>query len=291
MATRSHPSWFLLESDGEKVFRAICNYLSLGQFELARSLLRINFEQEVEIDSTFSPMETNVSKLLRAIVESGPPDNWICSSSVPSTAHLLCMCKDFLRDLNIPVGSEIDRRCEFDLMLAMTLIESKTNKFASEVATELRIRYSSSLLTESQKDSLILPRILVSSESLFLVLAGVVLPGDHRHRDSEPQMSSEVTDFLLKLCLASRQTGIGLIELLHAVSPLVSAQLTHIQAALVANSAMEGDWESVCRNLRYLNEWASTSELLGSSPLLNDLCSLLVFLSHSRDGLAKILVW
>jgi len=256
MATRSHPSWFLLESDGEKVFRAICNYLSLGQFELARSLLRINFEQEVEIDSSCSPMGTNVSKLLRAIVESGPPDSWICSRSVPSTAHLLCMCKDFLRDLNIPVVSEIDRRCEFDLMLAMALIESKTNKFASEVATELRIRYSSSLLTESQKDSLILPRLLVSSESQILVLAGVVLPGDRRHRDSEPQLSSDVTDFLLKLCLASRQTGNGLIELLHAVSPLVSAQLTHIQAALVANSAMEGDWESVCRNLRYLNEWA-----------------------------------
>ena len=282
IAPRSHPCWFLLESEAEKQFRAICNYLSLGQFELARSLLRINFEEEVNSDSFESLMDTNASKLLFAIIVSGPPDSWICSDSVPSTAHLLCMCKDFLRDIGISVDASLNDRCEFDLMISMALMESRSNLFASEFATELRIRYCNRILVESKCDSLILPRLLVTSECQFLVLPGVALPLPRR-RDTEPQLSSDLTDYLFRLCVCAGQTGIGLLEYLHEVSPIISCQLTHIQAALVANCLLVDDWKGVCTNIRFLNEFGD-SELLTSSPLLTDLCSLLVFVSNCRDG-------
>ena len=288
MVSRSHPSWFLLESESEKEFRAICNYLSLGQFELARTLLRINFQEESELRDIGSSLETNAAKLLHAIIESGPPDSWICSDSVPSTAHLLCMCKDFLGDLGISVNQALDRRCEFDLMLSIALLESNSGAFASVFATELRIRYSTKVLTDTKSESLILPRLLVTSASQFLVLPGVVLPFS-RKRDQELHLPGDVTDYVFKLCLAARKTGIGLIEYLHEVSPLVSSQLTHIQAGLVANSVIESDWDGVWTHMRFLNEFGDAG-LLVSSPLLNDLCSLLVFLSHCQESLSSLLV-
>ena len=229
-------TWFLTENQEDKLAQSICNYLSIGQFELARSLVRIYFEER-RLVSTAD--DGRVQKIIREILTYGPPDSWVCSRSVPSTAHLLCMCGNILRDMSEEVESAISRRVEFDCMLVTTLIEgsSISNTWASmESANELRIRFGLKLLSDESVSSLSLPRILMINHSDSLaVLSGIQLPNSRR-RELDPQLTAELNEFLFKLFHSAPSTSPGLLDFMHEISPITSAQLTHIQAANVASS-------------------------------------------------------
>ena len=89
-------AWFLEDSEDTKMYRAICNYLSLGQFELAGPLIRMHHEAELR-ESDLKHSLTRVVNLLLGLVESGFPESWVpCSNSVSSTSHLHSMCIDLI---------------------------------------------------------------------------------------------------------------------------------------------------------------------------------------------------
>ena len=285
----SELSWFLVESDTDKMFRAICNYLSLGQFELARALIHIHHDKEMI--AGVDPHKTQVGKLLQSLVELGAPESWICSSSVPSTAHLLCMCLDVLVDLDIPVSEILKRRCQFDLLIALTYLEQLSDECSStRVSNELRVRFAVSLLENVSgkfHPSVHLPRILISRAGSLTVLVSVSVPGSRSRNTFDQQLTAEINAHVFALCRSAPKTGVGLLEQLHKVAPVTSAQLTHIQAALVADALMNEDWVSVFRAVRFLHE-LGRAELLVSSPLLLDLMSLLVLVVNSAAGTAVV---
>lgn len=276
----SHLSWFLLESESEKTYKAIGNYLSLGQFELARALLRVHFEREGKTAG-----DSDVVRLLLCLIEFGPPDSWICSSSVPSTAHLLSMCVDMVAELGGEVSSVLKKRCEFDLMLALVFLEERNGSYSTRIATELRSRYGVKLVSEpGRTGGITFPRILMSSGSAFCVLPAIAVPFSKDRHDH--QFTGDINACIFAMCKSSRQTSVGLIQLLHTISPVSSAQLTHIQAALVADSLSSADWKALCTQLRFLNELGQP-EVLVNSPLLNDLMSLLVTVMNGRPFLIQ----
>ncbi|PFH32787.1 hypothetical protein BESB_013990 [Besnoitia besnoiti] len=73
---------FLLEHEGARVTAVLLNCLSLAQFELARAILR----QLVSTDPR------HAVALTATLVLHGPPPSWLCSPSVPSSAHLAWLC-------------------------------------------------------------------------------------------------------------------------------------------------------------------------------------------------------
>lgn len=278
-------SWFLLEGESSKIFQCIGNYLSLGQIELARSLARIHTESErSSVDGT-SRSRLSVIELLESIVDSGPPDSWICSDSVPSTAHLLSMCIDILKEQAVVINQLLMHRCEFDLMMALVFLEvGEMEVLSSECAHDLRVRFCRKVLSDSDASTLILPRILISGQqSLFSILPATQLACS-RKGEGEYQLTAELNEFLFRVCVLAPQTSVGLLRLLHSVCPIMSAQLTHIQAASVAEFLMKRDWEGACFHLRFLNE-SAPSDVLTNAPLLVDLASLLVVIVNHQDGL------
>ena len=60
----------------------ISNYLSLGQFALARAALR-NLNK-VDSEKAF--------RLLRTLIEHEPPDHWLESDAIPNVATLTWLC-------------------------------------------------------------------------------------------------------------------------------------------------------------------------------------------------------
>ena len=73
---------FLLENNNIKLAQSFCNYVSLGQFELARAM----FKQLQQLNSP------TALELLDTLVGLGPPAEWLCSVSVPSSSHLSWLC-------------------------------------------------------------------------------------------------------------------------------------------------------------------------------------------------------
>eukprot|EP00946_MAST-07B_sp_MAST-7B-sp1_P004230 g4230.t1 len=72
---------FLTRNDKAALSVAFCNYLSIGQFELARAVfLRLHAQQPVA-----------AARLADTIAALGPPSRWLNSISVPSSAHLSWM--------------------------------------------------------------------------------------------------------------------------------------------------------------------------------------------------------
>ena len=276
----THLSWFLLESESEKIYKAICNYLSLGQFDPARALLRVHFEREGKTAD-----DSDVVRLLLCLIEFGPPESWICSSSVPSTSHLLSMCVDMVTELGGEISSVLKKRCEFDLMLALVYLEEGNGSYSTRIATELRSRYAVRLVSEPGRTAgITLPRILISSGSAFCVLPALSVPFSMDRHDH--QFTGDINACIFAMCKSSRQTSVGLIQLLHTISPVSSAQLTHIQAALVADSLASAEWKGVCTQLRFLNELGQP-DVLVNSPLLTDLMSLLVTVMNGRPFLIQ----
>lgn len=73
-----NPSVLATDQESQKLFTVLCNYISLAQFELARSV----------IDELFLLSPEKVVRVLRALVLSDIPTQWIFSESVPTGAHL-----------------------------------------------------------------------------------------------------------------------------------------------------------------------------------------------------------
>lgn len=66
------------EKENDKLFTVLCNYLSLSQFELARTV----------IDDLFKTSPERVTHVLRSLVLAPIPSSWLFSKSVPSAGHL-----------------------------------------------------------------------------------------------------------------------------------------------------------------------------------------------------------
>jgi hypothetical protein len=72
------PNFLTTDKETEKLFTVMCNYLSLAQFELGRSV----------IDELFELSPDRVMHILRSLVLSKIPSKWLFSETVPSGAHL-----------------------------------------------------------------------------------------------------------------------------------------------------------------------------------------------------------
>ena len=211
-------SWFLTENTSGKLFQSICNYLSLGQFELARSLIRIYASEDIDTMDLEEKESDAIVTLLSKLIKIGPPDSWVCSKSVPSTAHLLCMSSDVLKDLSVELEPVLQKRIEFDLSLASVIqevISSSDQSASTDSANEIRVRFSMKLLQDHVAESLILPRLLIlAGEGTMVVLSSIQLP-HNRKKDHEPQFSADLNEFLFKMNHSAPNTSPGLMELLH----------------------------------------------------------------------------
>nr|PIL99804.1 hypothetical protein TGCOUG_202070 [Toxoplasma gondii COUG] len=73
---------FLSENEGSRVTTVLLNCLSLSQFELARAILH----------QLVASNPVHAVALTASLVLHGPPPSWLCSPSVPSSAHLAWLC-------------------------------------------------------------------------------------------------------------------------------------------------------------------------------------------------------
>jgi len=60
------PKVLIIDAETEKLFTVLCNYLSLAQFELARSVM----------DQLFQLSPERVNRVLRALVNADIPISW-----------------------------------------------------------------------------------------------------------------------------------------------------------------------------------------------------------------------
>ncbi|KAF7459382.1 hypothetical protein HWI79_82 [Cryptosporidium felis] len=108
---------FLFKNRELNLFILSCNYLSLGQFELARSSIH-----QLNIVNS-----RRVRSLLSSIIHNGPPPEWQFSASVPTSAHLVLACileyKILFKDER-EVEKSMIRRTEFDLLISGVLMEN-----------------------------------------------------------------------------------------------------------------------------------------------------------------------
>ncbi|KAF2070635.1 hypothetical protein CYY_008045 [Polysphondylium violaceum] len=97
---------FLNEEEDTKIIRLICNYLSLGQFELARALILQIQSKEKETDddnnnnNNSNDLKKKISSILYHTIKNGPPSTWLTSTSVPSSPHLSWLCSIEFYHLN-----------------------------------------------------------------------------------------------------------------------------------------------------------------------------------------------
>ncbi|GAM26377.1 hypothetical protein SAMD00019534_095520 [Acytostelium subglobosum LB1] len=92
---------FLTDEEETKTIRLICNHLSLGQFELARSLiLQIQQRQQKQNVTTSLNITRRLSSILHHTIKNGPPSTWLTSQTVCSSAHLSWLCSIEFYQLN-----------------------------------------------------------------------------------------------------------------------------------------------------------------------------------------------
>ncbi|OII73103.1 uncharacterized protein cubi_02334 [Cryptosporidium ubiquitum] len=125
---------FLSDNNEKILFSLTCNYLSLGQFELARStifqLSLINFRK--------------VSELLYSIIYYGPPPDWQLSVTIPTSAHFVLACikeyELFFRN-RANIEDYIISRTEFDLLIGQMIIDSFDININLDIIKKLRYFY------------------------------------------------------------------------------------------------------------------------------------------------------
>ncbi|CEM27730.1 unnamed protein product [Vitrella brassicaformis CCMP3155] len=154
---------FLLEHDDSRLFTVLCNYLSVGQFELARALLHQVAARDLSKALT----------VLKSIVWHGPPPNWLSSVSVPSSAHLSWLCLIEFSSLveqrqrktsarreraggsKAKVPGWLHDRVQFDVLLAQTVLDAaaiQAQVVTAEVVCELRAYHASLLCFQAERD-------------------------------------------------------------------------------------------------------------------------------------------
>lgn len=136
------PCQFLSTNSENILFSLTCNYLSLGQFELARSsilqLSLFNFRK--------------VSEILCSIIYYGPPPDWQLSVTIPTSTHFVLACikeyESFLRK-NTNIEGYITGRIEFDLLMVQMITDSFNININFESVKNLRYFYCSTFLMNS----------------------------------------------------------------------------------------------------------------------------------------------
>uniref|UniRef100_A0A0G4F4K6 Uncharacterized protein n=1 Tax=Chromera velia CCMP2878 TaxID=1169474 RepID=A0A0G4F4K6_9ALVE len=133
---------FLLKRDLDRILTVLCNYLALGQFELARALL---------LQIAKRSFETAV-RILSVILWYGPPPTFLCSVSVPSSAHLQWLCYieycsllEDRQETEDALPSWLVKRLEFDVLLAQALLDCAAHGtvcLTADVASELRLYHA-----------------------------------------------------------------------------------------------------------------------------------------------------
>ncbi|KAJ1611498.1 hypothetical protein OJ252_1534 [Cryptosporidium canis] len=108
---------FLSTNNESIILSLTCNYLSLGQFELARSsilqLSLLNLRR--------------VSDILRSIIYYGPPTSWQLSVTVPTSTHFVLACimeYESFFGKDIIIENNIIRRIEFDLLMVQMITDN-----------------------------------------------------------------------------------------------------------------------------------------------------------------------
>ncbi|KAH8584263.1 uncharacterized protein ELE39_002357 [Cryptosporidium sp. chipmunk genotype I] len=129
---------FLSDNNENILFSLTCNYLSLGQFELARSsilhLSAFNFRK--------------VFELISSMIYYGPPPDWQLSATIPTSAHFVLACireyESFFRNYN--VENYIIRRTELDLLMGQMITDISDARINFEIIKNLRNLYCFVLL-------------------------------------------------------------------------------------------------------------------------------------------------
>ncbi|POM84528.1 hypothetical protein CmeUKMEL1_12845 [Cryptosporidium meleagridis] len=126
---------FLSNNDESILFKLSCNYLSLGQFELARSsilqLSLFNFRK--------------VFELLSSIIYYGPPPDWQLSVTISTSTHFILACIREYESLfrnNAKIENYIIKRTEFDLLMGQMIADISDIRINFEIIKKLRNFYS-----------------------------------------------------------------------------------------------------------------------------------------------------
>lgn len=133
------PCQFLSTNNENILFSLTCNYLSLGQFELARSsilqLSLFNFRK--------------VSEMLYSIIYYGPPPDWQLSVTIPTSTHFVLACikeyESFFRK-NTKIDGYITERIELDLLMVQMITDNFNINISFDSVKNLRYFYCSFLM-------------------------------------------------------------------------------------------------------------------------------------------------
>ena len=89
-ALARHPCPTVHIGENDRLRVLVCNYLALGQFELARCCL----------SSLYKRAPGAALGVLDDVILVGPPEDWLCSDSIPSSSHLSWMCSIVRHELH-----------------------------------------------------------------------------------------------------------------------------------------------------------------------------------------------
>jgi hypothetical protein len=129
-------NWIL--SDAENAFKLLglaTRHLSLGQFEVARlAMLRV-------ATTAGDEGEAALIRLLLDVVENGPPNDWLVSSSIGSSAQLRWRCLIELQSMKAGdrVPLPVRKRLEYELLLEVAfrrLVDAGDSTNATVAAEE-----------------------------------------------------------------------------------------------------------------------------------------------------------
>ncbi len=129
---------FLVQDDDAKLAQAFTNYLSLGQFELARALY-------------FRLLKSHpraAHDIVDTLIAVGPPLEWLCSISVPSSSHLAWLCTTLTLEEEDDGGPRYPKwkyaQLEFDILLTEALLDRAAAGYPClnpDVVAQLRYIY------------------------------------------------------------------------------------------------------------------------------------------------------
>ncbi|KAJ1613022.1 hypothetical protein OJ253_289 [Cryptosporidium canis] len=190
-----------------------CNYLSLGQYELARSsilqLSLLNLRR--------------VSDILRSIIYYGPPTNWQLSVTVPTSTHFVLACimeYESFFGKDIIIENNIIRRVEFDLLMVQMITDNFNLHTNFDSMKNFRCFYCSliNIFDINVPELKILPKIVglppyLSRFPSFSTNINKVLQNYHFDKvNQEKYFSTKIINEMFG-CFASRNYFIQIVKL------------------------------------------------------------------------------
>ncbi|EEA06286.1 uncharacterized protein CMU_007760 [Cryptosporidium muris RN66] len=180
---------FLEDNQDSLLFTLACNYLSIGQFELARAIIK-----HLALSNP-----KKASDLIKCIILYGPPPDWQLSVSVPSSAHLGLLCLTEFYNISTCKNSFpewIFRQLEFNVILAQILLDCPNENILPNSIKEIRLLYSLINITEDFHElpsTIYIPTlsVLPRNKSLPLLL--------NRYPSYIIDLKSEISEYNKKL--------------------------------------------------------------------------------------------